>query len=350
MNVIETRKKAFALAAEEFSTKEKAHSSYSPIYLASTENVIDSMKIYKNYETVLAVGSSGAQGFEAALNGAYKIDLFDINELQRLYFEYMKTAITILDYETFLKHFTIKTYMSKSERVIFKDFLSDELYDKLVKYLPQDVQDVYTPLYDYFNSVDLILSNLYRTDYTLLASYLKKYISFYNYDEYYKLQRILRNEQCQITYKTLPITEILKQYSGKYDLIMLSNVLQFYDQIENLNTVQLVEDFINNLSNLLTEDGVIEVSYLFEIATLAFKDKIGIPFDKSKINFIIEFILEQEKKRTVNIPLFKSSDNYSYSIIKGVENDEGVEKSFLEQHENMVLTYKNSKSNKIFTP
>lgn len=84
MNVIETRKKAFALATEEFSTKEKAHSSYSPIYLASTENVIDSMKIYKNYETVLAVGSSGAQGFEAALNGAYKIDLFDINELQRL--------------------------------------------------------------------------------------------------------------------------------------------------------------------------------------------------------------------------------------------------------------------------
>ncbi len=349
LDIYNTRKKAFEMVNEGFKS-ETAHTTHSPIYIASTENVRDLMKLYKNYESVLTVGSTGAQGLEAVLNGARKIDLFDINELQRLYFEYMLTAIIILDYETFIKYFTIKTYKSSSERTLFKDLLSEELYDKVVKYLPKDVETFYTPLYDYFDSVDLILSDLYCSDYTLLLSYLKKYISFYNEDEYYKLQRILRNEQCIISYKTLSITEVLKQYNGKYDLIMLSNVLQFYDQIENLNTIQLVEDFINNLSNLLTEDGVIEVSYLFEIATLAFKDKIGISFDKSKINFLIEFILEQEAKRTVNIPLFKSSDNYSYSIIKGVENDEGVEKSFLEQHDNMVLTYRNSKSNKIFTP
>lgn len=350
MDITETRKKAFALANEKFSTEEKVHLNYSPVYLASTENVIDLMKLYKNYETVLSIGSTGAQGFEAALNGARKINLFDINELQRLYFEYMKTAITILDYETFLKHFTIKTYKVKSERILFKDFLSDELYDKLVKYLPKDVEAVYTPLYDYFNSVDLILSNLYRTDFTLLASILKKYISFYNEEAYYKLQKILRDERCQISYTTLPITEVINQYSGKYDLIMLSNVLQFYDKIDNLNTAQLVEDFIKNLSKLLTKDGVIEVSYLFEVATLAFKDKIGIPFDKSKINFIVKLILEAEKERSVNIPLYKSSDNYSYSFIKGVENDKGIEKSFLDNHENMILTYRNNKSNKIFKP
>lgn len=210
LDIYNTRKKAFEMVNEGFKS-ETAHTTHSPIYIASTENVRDLMKLYKNYESVLTVGSTGAQGLEAVLNGARKIDLFDINELQRLYFEYMLTAIIILDYETFIKYFTIKTYKSSSERTLFKDLLSEELYDKVVKYLPKDVETFYTPLYDYFDSVDLILSDLYRSDYTLLLSYLKKYISFYNEDEYYKLQRILRNEQCIISYKTLSITEVLKQ-------------------------------------------------------------------------------------------------------------------------------------------
>lgn len=344
LDIYKTRENAFELASEELNMDGRDHSTYSPIYISATENVKDLMKLYKNYETVLSVGSAGAQGFEAALNGARKVDLFDINELQRLYFEYMRTAIMVLDYDTFTKHFTIRSNNFKFQRHEFKDLLSEELYDKVVKYLPQDVETVYTPLYDYFNSVDLVLSNLYRSDYSLLLSYLKKNISFYNEDEYYKLQRILRDETCKIDYKTISLTEIPKEYKDKYDLIILSNILQYYKEIANLNTIPLVERFIKKLSKSLTEDGAIQVNYLYEVPALAFKDIYDPLFDRSFINPIIQFIIKQEAKTGVNLPLYESSDNYSYSCIRGVE------KSILENPENVILTYRNNKSNKIFTP
>ena len=78
---LEIRNAAFRLAEQKFVAGEPTYGLYSPIYIASTSNVTDTMNLYKNYEDVLTVGGTGAHAYEALLHGAKHVDLFDINEL-----------------------------------------------------------------------------------------------------------------------------------------------------------------------------------------------------------------------------------------------------------------------------
>lgn len=98
---------AYKLASTKYQTRNPKFQTLSSIYLAATSNVKDTLSLYSYYQKVLAVGSTGAHGYEALLNGATQVDLFDINELQRLFYEYMKTAIIHLDYQDFMRHFTL---------------------------------------------------------------------------------------------------------------------------------------------------------------------------------------------------------------------------------------------------
>ena len=92
MNSInETRDAAFDLVSQNFEGGEMPHTSYSSIYIAPTSNVTGVMNLYHDYDKVLSVGGMGALGYEASLHGAKVVDLFDINELQRLYYIYFQT-------------------------------------------------------------------------------------------------------------------------------------------------------------------------------------------------------------------------------------------------------------------
>lgn len=84
-----TRNAAFKLVGSHYAAGTTSFSKYSPIYMASTSNVKSTLRLYDEYETVLCLGSTGAHGYEAALNGARRVDMFDINELQRLYYLFM---------------------------------------------------------------------------------------------------------------------------------------------------------------------------------------------------------------------------------------------------------------------
>ena len=332
---LEIRNAAFRLADQKFVEGKPTYGLYSPIYIASTSNVTDTMKLYKDYESVLTVGGTGAHAYEALLNGAKHVDLFDINELQRLYFEYMKTAITYLDYPTFIKHFTLPKQTTVMKRENLKDLLSNDLYQKLYFFLPDEVEEVFSPLFDFHYSVDLVISNLFRFEHIITLDHLKKNVSFYNEEEYYKLQTILRDENYPMDFKTVPLTDVPKAFKEKYDLIILDNILQYYKDIRGLETPYAVNMFISKqLSSLLKEDGTIQVNYGFEVATDAVKERFKIPYTKSCVP-MIDFILKTEQKTGINIPLIeKWSDRYSYEFIPGVERTETPGK------ENLILNYK----------
>lgn len=346
MNSISSiREEAFKLASSKTDIskvmEDPTYEKYGSIYIATTANVVDTMKLYKNCNDVLAIGGTGAHCYEAILNGATTVDMFDVNELQKLYFEYMYTAIMHLDYETFIKHFTLAnktSFMHKSE---IKDLLSEELYNKLVKYLPKDVEFVFSPLYDYYDSFDLLTSNLFITDHPINLDYLKRNASFYNEDEYYKLQKILRKENCQIKYKTVSLTDVPSEFDKQYDLIVLDNLLQYYKDIPELETPYLTNLFIQKkLSNLLEDEGVIQVNYGFGIAAEAFKEKFNIPsnFELPKDTLLSilpkNIILREEQENGINIPLVERYGDYSYDFITGVEIEDGA------NMDNLVLTYK----------
>jgi len=334
MNVLKAREEAFRLSQMTYQEGTPIYTEYSPIYLASTSNVKDTMALYGEKKDVLTVGGTGAHAYEALLRGAEHVDCFDVNFLQKIYFEYMKTAIMYLSYEEFMKCFTLPKQDFVFKKRDITDLLSNESFDRLSPFLSDDVLAVLGPVYDFSYSSDVILSSLFRFEHPVYQEYLKRYVSFYNEEEYYKLQKILR-ERDAINYQVMNLTDVPQKLSSKYDLIVLDNILQYYKNIKGLETPYEVNLFLNKkLSSLLKEDGEIQATYGFSIATDAFKDKFHIPYQKR--DFLGELMIAKEKKEGIAIPLVDKW-GYHYDFIPGVEQAEGS------PSENVVLTYKKKK-------
>lgn len=329
---------AFKLASTPYKAGNTEFATCSPIYIAPTSNVKDTLALYSNYQRVLAVGSTGAHGYEALLNGAKQVDLFDVNKLQRLYYEYMKTAIIQLKYEDFMKHFTLKEQQDVMPVHKYSNLLSNELYDKLVDFVPDEVAEVFTPLYDYFYSTELITSALFRLEHIITPEYLKSYVSFYEEENYNKLKRILQENENAITYRTCSLTDVPKTYKDQYDLVILDNILQYYKNIPTFETPYDVNCFIRKkLSQRVAEDGSIQATYGFEVAADAFMEHLGLVQEQEEQSLIKQLVIQKEIKEGIHIPLIQKWSGYDYNLIPGVEMYDGRESK------NLVLTYKNNK-------
>lgn len=334
INKFEAREKAFSLADSELDTT-PVFTQYSPIYIASTSNVCETLNLYQDYQRVLSVCGSGAHGYEALLHGAKSVDLFDINALQILYFEYMKTGIKCLKYEDFIKYFTIKNDTHEIKIWELSELLSNSLFEQLEKELRDDVRFVFGSLYEYYDSLRLIRSGLFRLNHSISREHLKKFVSFYREEEYYRLQKILRQDYNVIRSHLLSLTEVPKQFQGSYDLILLDNILQYFRNIPSISTPSLVHDFIHNqLGNLLSENGKIQTNYAFEVQTAFFEESLNPNFkDLSETFFLGELLKEGIRQVDVNFPLVQNYKNYSYDYVLGVTSTKERKVN------NLVLTY-----------
>lgn len=334
-DLFKARQEAYSLATKKYNPGNSDHREYDSIYLAATSNVKDTLSLYNNYESVLALGATGAHGFEAALHGAKRVDMFDINELQRIFFEFFKTAIMVLDYEEFVHYFSLEkqTFMFKKKDIA--NLLGNDLFERLVYYLPEDVSFVLEPIFEMFYSPDIIMSALFRFEYNVSIGYLKKYISLYNRDDYNRLKEILLNGECQFSYHQLSIEDVPKFFKDKYDLIILDNLFQYYSKLRTLDTPYKINMFIRKeLSNLLTDTGVIQAAYGFEIASDSLKSMLNIPYTPYRSTFTSMVTKEEIKNGIVPNLIKKWPDNYSYDFIPGVEREEGRDT------DNVVLTYR----------
>lgn len=334
-DLFKARQEAYSLATQKYNPGNNNHREYDSIYLAATSNVKDTLSLYNNYESVLALGATGAHGFEAALHGAKRVDMFDINELQRIFFEFFKTAIMVLDYEEFVHFFSLEkqTFMFKKKDIA--NLLGNDLFERLVYYLPEDVSFVLETIFEMFYSPDIIMSALFRFEYNVSIGYLKKYISLYNKEDYNRLKEILLTGECQFRYHQLSIEDVPKFFKDKYDLIILDNLFQYYSKLRTLDTPYKINMFIRKeLSNLLTDTGVIQAAYGFEIASDSLKSMLNIPYTPYRSIFTPMVTKEEIKNGIVPNLIKKWPDNYSYDFIPGVEREEGRDT------DNVVLTYR----------
>lgn len=326
MEIKEMKKAAFELANQKSTKDDENYKLYSPIYLAPTGNTKAVAKHYGYQENVLSVLGAGGFPLESVNNGAKKVDWFDCNGLQILFFDYLLNAIKYFDYKEFCKYFSTQNYN-------YKHVLSEDCFQKLRHLLSSETEEIFGTLYDYFYSTDLVMSDLFWCEHPIELEYLKKYVSYYNEESYKNIQRRLQNGECQITCQNLDLTASPKNYKEKYNLILLGNVLQYYKQIPKLNTFDQVNHFIQKeLANCLTEDGVIQANYAFENATFAIQDTLGIT-DTDEQDILREMIVIQESIDGINIPLLQKYDGYSYTFIPGVE----TEGNYVSQ--NTIITY-----------
>lgn len=359
MDAKTTAKKAWDMASSESLPFVKDEfSTYSSIYIATTSNVRNTLHLYHDYEQVLAVCGTGAHAYEALLHGAKHVDLFDINELQRLYFLYMKTAVMVLSYDEFIQYFTTSSAIDEFDiEPVDETLLANELFYKLEPFLPNDVREVFGPIFDQLSNEDVLFSRLFRYDHNFSLSYLKEAASFYRREEYEQLKHILRKNPDIITARTVSLTDVPQQFHSQYDLVLLDNILEYYNAIPDLNTPHKVDSFVKgDMNSLLSGQGSLQVAYAYAFDTATFCDAFDLPivhenesndvfnpvgdaFFSALVTSFLETDLESATRTLVDenlmIPLVRDMDGYQYSIFNGVNDIDG---------KNMVLTYTKKKS------
>lgn len=312
--VVETAIKVFS---DDFSNNSRA-------YIAPTGNVKEMCDLFDNYGSVLTVLGGGGIALESVLRGARDVDCFDFNPRQYDYFELMLTCMTFFDYEEFCKYFT-----SDQGKL-----LSFELYEKMYWFLEDDIADRLKPAFFRPGMID----KYFRTDYMVHLERLKKFCSYYNEEEYYKLKENLNMMGGYLDFVKCDVSEVPEKFADKkYDLIFLDNIFQYYRDIKGLDDVHLVDKFIKKkLSKLLNDDGIIQVNYGFELATDAVIEKFG--YDIEGMSVDVNRFVQYEMNNSVNTGLLSGYNGYDVSFISGTESSEN------DKRMNMVLTYKKQKN------
>lgn len=345
MNILETKIELNKLAETPYKPFEtQKFGKYAPAYIAPTSNVIDTMALYPNAKKVLCVGSTGAHGFTAALNNAEHVDMYDININQQIYYELIKTAITELPYEEFIRHFSLKEQPESGFLTYdqIKDLLSLEMYFKIAHALPDYIRQILDPIYISFRSPERLFSSLYRFEFPVYIEYLKKFVPYYKKEEYEKLQRVLRMKKCDMSYQIANLYDLPNVYKNeKYDLIVLDNILQTYKNIRYLNNPNDVNRFIQkSLKPMLNPDGNIQVGYAFEMRTDMVLENLGKkPVNCKQMGLLSAMYYLKEKREEINsLLLTKYPDFYDYTLIPGVECPLG-------EKQNLILSLKKIKFN-----
>lgn len=313
-------------------------SKYSPIYIAPTSNVIDLVSLYtkNDFKSALVVGSQGAIVYELLLNGIKKIDCFDKNILQYFFYELLNAAIMLLDYEEFIHNFTaIENKNNQNLRFMFNEFMISDLIDFMIY-----------PSGDYWWSLQhkakinsLLKTSLFRTNYNLNLSYLSKYSSLYNEENFYKLKKILYDQEVKIDYHICDIEDIHKEFKDKkYDLIMFDNILQYYKSIPALDNVSAINRYVKDkLDDMLNNNGQIQLGYGFMVSSYAVCKIIGREYNLPVLaSMRAKLEINEEIKNGFISNMIKKYDKYVCDFIPGVETNDYLET------ENLVLTYKKS--------
>lgn len=293
--------------------QEDTFSSYSPIYLAPTSNLKDMVNLFnvnKDNKSALVVGSQGGLAFELLLKGYKKIDCFDKNILQYMYFELILVAIKNLTFEGFTKFLT-------GNKNLF--LLSDDILNHLIYHLSPMAFEYWRELQDFNFGFINTKNGLFRSDYYLDKDYLAKLSSIYNENDFLRLQKILNNKEYEIDYHICDIEDIPYEFEGnKYDLIMFDNIFQYYKSIPKLDNVAAANRFATGqINDMLNPQGFLQMAYGFYLSCTATKQNLNLPTQAYRYpNWAI---VDEKKNGFIPQLLKKYPNNYKFDFIPGVE-------------------------------
>lgn len=200
----------------------KLHTEYSYAYSFTNENIAAVWNFFnlKGNEKVLSVLASGDQIFELILKGIKNIDTFDCNRIAEYYtLGFKKTAIEVLKYDDFYELFNFKYSERNYDLEKYIISCAEEKYKKFWQELFYNLkqQGVEASVFDFVcgdAAADLQIDK--RCNYLI------------NDKNYKKLKKNLKASNILFNYHD--ITQLPLE-CGKYDLIYLSNILDYYDDI-----------------------------------------------------------------------------------------------------------------------
>lgn len=243
------------------------------IYKFTTENISGYIKEFnlKN-RSLLTVGSSGDQAINANFCGCNYVTVVDLNRYTEYYFYLKKAAIIALNYEEFLRYFSldsddlrmsIKTY--KKIREILREISLDSLI-------------FWDYVYDHYNLSNKC-NNLfhYHSDELVNINVFNPYL---NDEENYNIEKN-KIKNMNIKFINADILKPDRIFTWeKFDNINLSNVYG-YNYNDNRFKIAKFKKGINSLVERLNDDGIMLVAYLY-----------GTSHNSSMIKFANDNILE----------------------------------------------------------
>ena len=253
---------------------------YSPTYLVTNENQTAALKEFDvKDKDILCVTSSGDFAFNALSLGARKVVTFDINKFAK--------------YVLALKVATVKTYPDEKLYAGFwlsnsPYFLSYNKFLEIRGNLSKDAFDFWTYVYTFLNNANNTLNN---TDFFRNIIYntnilQEKYNLYYKATYYEQLRNSILTTK--IDSYDLDITKINTLKSDyQFDVVYLSNIIQYYATINGLNSKEKVYKFLEVVKKeLLRNNGTLVASYNFFGNLVEFIDNLA--FDPNDVtNYLI---------------------------------------------------------------
>lgn len=204
-------------------------------YLFTNENINGYMPNLSK-QSVLTVGSCGDHYFNALLNEAHKVDLFDINYISKFIIYLKKAGFEYLDYDTFCIFFglyDIHRIFDYDIYQLFSKFLNDEA-TAYWNYLYELARNRGHSIYE-----SDIISNYHHHIEEVLASN-----AYFKEKEFLKLKKILANIS-DISFIHTDINELPFLLQENYDSMFLSNIGTYQNNTIFMKTLKKLSKYLN---------------------------------------------------------------------------------------------------------
>ena len=238
---------------------------HSFIYKKTNERLQDIPDILENKKKILCVIGSGDQILNILLTKPEKVDAFDISIYPMYFLELKIAGIKTLTREEYINFF-IEDINHRNE-----EYYDDLFYEKISKELSPEVRKFWQYLFDFNDWYDIYNSMLFSSE-PVIKDYALQQNKYLGKEEYYRLREILKDTK--INYIQSDILDL--DIEEEYDLIYLSNILQYVDAEEYKKKIESFRD---------KTKGII-VTYLFgklDKALEFFKGSTGRKIDSNGI-------------------------------------------------------------------
>lgn len=242
------------------------YSKYSKIYFWTNENVDAYLNLvpFEGKDNALSVLASGDQLFNLICKGIMNIDTFDSNKLTEYFALGLKrAAILKYSYQDYIK------YMGRlGQNNISSPEETYAIIRSLYPYMEKKHQMFWEALINYdfklrknsnkcgYNLLELLL----RNDSNIYINIFNTYLL--NEENYNLLKRRLGD--ANISYKCANAKNLSKDFSSKYDFLLLSNILDYFLYVfYDLWGYDELRKYEEELKKLCKEDATIFLKYAF---------------------------------------------------------------------------------------